>query len=420
MSKAIVWFRDNLRVADNEPLLRAVEENDAILPVYIFEVQYWHRDDWGFIRTGKARTQFLIESVLALKKQLQQLGANLLIRKGNAQEILFDLANEHKINHVYAPAAFSYDEQQAEAQLSKQIDLKLFWTSSLIHPDDLPFDINDLPDIFTQFRKKAENYSEVRSASNTPDRVIAIAADYDQAEWIETEPSEKDQRSAIHFVGGEKEALDRLHHYFWKTENITRYKETRNGLLGADYSSKFSPWLANGAISPKTIYWQLKKFEDEITSNSSTYWLFFELLWRDFFRYVSLKFGRQIFLKQGLKYESIKCYFNSKKFEQWRTGNTGKPFVDANMRELLHTGFMSNRGRQNVASYLVHDMSLDWRAGAAWFESQLIDYDPCSNYGNWLYVAGLGNDPRPNRKFNIERQASMYDPDGKYVYTWLD
>jgi deoxyribodipyrimidine photo-lyase len=222
------------------------------------------------------------------------------------------------------------------------------------------------------------------------------------------------------FNGGEIEALKRLQYYFWETENISTYKETRNGLLGADYSSKFSPWLANGSLSPKTIYWELKQFEREITSNQSTYWLFFELLWRDFFRYVSLKFGRRLFLKNGLKDEERRFYFNKNKFEHWRTGNTGKPFVDANMRELLHSGYMSNRGRQNVASYLVHDMGLDWRAGAAWFESQLIDYDPSSNYGNWLYVSGLGNDPRPNRKFNVQRQANMYDPEGKYVETWLN
>lgn len=105
-------------------------------------------------------------------------------------------------------------------------------------------------------------------------------------------------------------------------------------------------------------------------------------------------------------------------FEQWASGQTGKPFVDANMHELNATGFMSNRGRQNVASYLVHDLGLDWRLGAAYFESLLIDYDVCSNWGNWNYVAGVGNDPRENRYFNIERQASMYDPQGKFVKVW--
>ena len=110
---------------------------------------------------------------------------------------------------------------------------------------------------------------------------------------------------------------------------------------------------------------------------------------------------------------------NGQALERWRTGTTGDDFVDANMRELLFTGFISNRGRQNVASYLVHQLKQDWRKGAAWFESLLIDYDVCSNYGNWMYAAGVGNDPR-DRIFNTRKQASMYDGDGGYRRLWLE
>jgi deoxyribodipyrimidine photo-lyase len=106
-------------------------------------------------------------------------------------------------------------------------------------------------------------------------------------------------------------------------------------------------------------------------------------------------------------------------FEKWKNGNTGIDFVDANMIELKLTGFMSNRGRQNVASYLCHNLKLDWRYGAAYFEEQLIDYDVCSNWGNWMYVAGVGNDPRENRVFNMEKQAAMYDHDQSYRNLWL-
>jgi deoxyribodipyrimidine photo-lyase len=418
MSRGLVWFRDNLRLADNEPLVKAIEENESVLPVVVLNEKYWENTRWGFSRTGMFRTQFLHESFSALKTDLQAIGGDLLIVTGAPEEVIPALVDEHNISTVYAPAAFSFDERQEEKRLSEIIDLKLFWSSSLIHPDDLHFEIDSLPDIFTQFRKKIEKYSHVRTVFEEPTSIAIPEIDYT---WQVPQLNlETDSRSVLAFNGGEIEALNRLQNYFWETENVSTYKETRNGLLGTDYSSKLSPWLANGSISPRTIYWELKRFEEEITSNQSTYWIFFELLWRDFFRYVSLKFGKHLFLKQGLKNEPRKFYFNGNKFEQWRTGTTGQPFVDANMRELLHTGFMSNRGRQNVASYLVHDMGLDWRAGAAWFECQLIDYDPSSNYGNWLYVAGLGNDPRPNRKFNVERQASMYDPDGKYVNTWLD
>ncbi len=106
------------------------------------------------------------------------------------------------------------------------------------------------------------------------------------------------------------------------------------------------------------------------------------------------------------------------RFQLWKEGKTGDSFVDANMRELAATGWMSNRGRQNVASYLIHDMQVDWLLGAAYFESQLIDYDPCSNYGNWAYIAGVGNDPRPVRKFNTAKQAQDYDPQRTYRKLW--
>ena len=112
-------------------------------------------------------------------------------------------------------------------------------------------------------------------------------------------------------------------------------------------------------------------------------------------------------------------WLNFDKLHLWREGKTGMPFVDANMRELLLTGFQSNRGRQNVASFLTKNLGVDWRAGAEWFESQLIDYDVCANWGNWAYVAGVGNDPRQDRYFHVIKQARDYDPEARYVKTWL-
>jgi deoxyribodipyrimidine photo-lyase len=182
-----------------------------------------------------------------------------------------------------------------------------------------------------------------------------------------------------------------------------------------------SPWLAHGNISARSIYDELKRFEKTVKKNISTYWLFFELLWRDYFAFMAMKHGNKIFLKGGIKNRKRNYLKNHEPLlDKWKSGRTGDPFVDANMKELMHSGFMSNRGRQNVASYLVHDLNIDWRAGASWFESQLIDYDPYSNYGNWMYVAGVGNDPREFRKFNTGFQSAKYDPKGKYRQLWLE
>ncbi|MCB0663149.1 MAG: DASH family cryptochrome, partial [Saprospiraceae bacterium] len=231
---------------------------------------------------------------------------------------------------------------------------------------------------------------------------------------------QQDARTAFPFKGGETAALEHLQAYFWEKDLAKTYKKTRNELLGSDFSTKFSPWLANGCISPKKIYAELKNYEKRVKKNESTYWIYFELLWRDFFRLMGKKHGDSIFLLGGPKGKAKSSWKIDKElFTQWAKGETGIPFIDANMKEINATGFMSNRGRQNVASFLVHDLSLNWKLGAEFFESLLLDYDPCSNYCNWNYIAGVGSDPRENRVFNIVGQAQRYDHDGVFVKTWL-
>ena len=232
------------------------------------------------------------------------------------------------------------------------------------------------------------------------------------------EDFKQDPRTAFPFRGGEDEAWKRIEHYFWETKNLSEYKQTRNGLLGKDYSSKLSAWLANGSISAVSIFHQVKKFEQEITKNEDTYWLIFELIWRDFFKYISLKHGNSIFFLNGILNKKLDWNFSKEKLQNWIDGETKEDFVNANMKEIAATGFMSNRGRQNVNSFWAKELKQDWRASAAYFESVLVDYDVHSNWGNWMYNSGVGNDPR-DRKFNVKKQAERYDPNNEYVDTWV-
>jgi deoxyribodipyrimidine photo-lyase len=296
-----------------------------------------------------------------------------------------------------------------------------------VHPKELPFPIKFLPDIFTEFRKQVEKTSKIMAPFPAPTSLkvpggiqvgnIELPEAPVPSAFLPTPGGEN--LGALTFKGGETEGKKRLEDYFWNGDHLRNYKETRNGLLGADYSSKFSAWLSVGALSPRYIYQQVKQYEAERVSNDSTYWLIFELLWRDYFRYVAKKYGDTLFREGGIRNKPIKYRNNAELFGRWAQGQTGAPFIDANMRELLASGFMSNRGRQNVASYFVKDLGLNWQLGAAWFEYLLVDYDPCSNWGNWNYVAGVGNDPRENRYFNIAKQAETYDPKGFYIKTWL-
>ena len=162
----------------------------------------------------------------------------------------------------------------------------------------------------------------------------------------------------------------------------------------------------------------MKKFEKQVVKNDSTYWLIFELIWRDYFKYISLKHGNKIFQLGGILNKNLDWNQDEETLQNWIKGETDEPFVNANMKEIAATGFMSNRGRQNINSFWAKELKQDWRIGAAYLESMLIDYDIHSNWGNWMYNSGVGNDPR-DRKFNIQSQAKRYDPNQKYQQTWL-
>ena len=332
--------------------------------------------------------------------------------KASPHVAVADLLDRHKPEAVIMHSEVTKEETDVEARVKQECErrgvaLKKFWGATLIHRNDLPFRISQLPDTFTQFRKACERgrsglddivwecYDAPSKMHPLPDGVsvgalpslrdLGVSAD---------ELGQNPQDSAFPFQGGESAALRRLADYTFGTHGAKTYKETRNGLIGSEYSTKFSPWLAAGALSPRKIYWTVKEFERDVVANKSTYWIIFELLWRDYFRFVCSKYGNSVFFITGIMDKKKRWKRNADSLKRWCRGTTGIPFVDANMRELLATGFMSNRGRQNVASFLVHNLQHDWRAGAEWFEHTLLDHDVCSNYGNWNYAAGIGNDSR--------------------------
>lgn len=429
MKRSIVWFKTDLRLADNETLVKAIANSDEIIPVYIFNPADYGTTEFGFQKTGSFRARFIIESVAALDSALRAMGSGLLVKTGNPEVLLPQLATEYNAHKVYAKKEVAYEEKQQEERVEKALwpvncTLETFSTSTLYHAQDLPFAISNIPDVFTNFRKKVEKEALVRPAFANPGRIVSPTlpkAAIPTLKDLGLKNINADSRAVLNFKGGENEALQRLQHYFFETRALSQYKETRNGLVGANFSSKFSAWLAQGCISPRYIYWQVKEYEKQVGANDSTYWLIFELLWRDYFRFMMKKHRQKFFIQTGIK-DSLQPInkHDAKSLKTWVDGQTGVDFVDANMVELKLTGFMSNRGRQNVASYLCNDLKLDWRYGAAYFEQQLIDYDVCSNWGNWAYLAGVGNDPRGQRYFNIAKQADDYDKDHSYRNLWLN
>lgn len=423
----LVWFRNDLRVNDNHSLFKACQKKGKVIGVYFLDPRQFEMTRYGFKKTEKFRAKFLLETLRDLKNNLATKNISLLIFHDLPEKILPKLVNDYQISTVFLQKEWTQEEVNVNDNSKNQTSRVEFvetYDQFLFHPSDISYaDFSKIPEVFTEFRKKCEKECNVRSLVE-----ILIQPEENLVETSNIIPSLEDlglesfkvhKHSAFPFRGGETLALKRLNNYFFDTENLSQYKQTRNGLIGTDYSSKFSAWLANGSISARTIYWEVQNYEQEICKNEDTYWLIFELIWRDYFKYISLKHGNKIFQLDGILGKKYEWKFNEKALRQWINGNTREPFVNANMIELQQTGFMSNRGRQNVASYWAKEWEQDWRVAATYFESMLIDYDVHSNYGNWIYNAGVGNDPR-DRKFNIKRQAEMYDAKGDYQKLWLE
>lgn len=429
--KGIVWFRQDLRLHDNEALHEALTHCESIIPVYVFDERVFSgKTKFGFAKTGAHRLQFILESVADLKKNLQSKGSDLVIRVGKPEEEIFKIARLEKTSWVFCNRERTDEEIKVQDALENHLwsvgqEVRFSRGKMLFYTADLPFPVTHTPDVFTHFRKEVEKYIPIRKPLDTENsdypalEVRIELGSLPDHSAFGIEKVTQSSKSAFPFNGGESAALEHLNAYFWEKDLAKTYKKTRNQMVGSDFSTKFSPWLAHGCISPKKIFWELKKYESEIVKNDSTYWIYFELMWRDFFRLMGKKHQNKIFKKGGPKEEMTNSTEDMALFRIWSEGRTGIPFIDANMIELNQTGFMSNRGRQNVASFLVHDLNLNWQMGAEYFESLLLDYDPCSNYGNWNYIAGIGSDPRENRKFNILTQASRYDEHGEFVKHWI-
>ncbi|WP_225034670.1 DASH family cryptochrome [Winogradskyella sp. SM1960] len=421
----LIWFKNDLRTIDNAVLCEAQKNGNPLIAVYCFNPYHFAIDKFGFKKTEKFRAKFLIESIEDLRLQLNKLNIDLFVFHQHPEVIIPELCKTYNVNSIFLQKEWTSEELETENAVKSKlvaINWHAIYNQLLYHPEDLIFKIEQTPQVFTNFRKQLEKHVEIRpelQPKTYPEsNRIANNTKIPTLNDLGFDHFETNPHSAFPFKGGATEAIKRLEDYFYNTKKLGFYKKTRNGLVGVDYSSKFSPWLANGCISARTIYWQVKNFEKEYFKNQSTYWLIFELIWRDYFKYVSLKHGNHIFKLEGILQKDYDWSSNKTQIDKWINGETTSEFVNANMIELKATGWMSNRGRQNVASYFAKALELDWRIGAAYFESLLIDYDVHSNYGNWMYVAGVGNDPR-DRKFNVELQAERYDAHRKFRSLWL-
>lgn len=431
------WLRCDLRIDDNLLLRAASEGATSLVPIYVFDLRRFNvvTRYAGARKCSARRARFLIESLQCLRQRLEALGSGVAVAIGRPEEVIPDLCAACK--SVYVTEGVCSEEQAEEAKVAKSLkrtgaELQKVWGNTLYMPQDCGFK-GSAPLLFTAFKNLVEGRGKIEDPIDSPSKVpplpqgiesldkalkflpTLLELGYTSQEAAEAEVD--DPRGVLIFRGGELAALERLQGWMFRDDRLKDYFDIRNGMKGEAYSSKLSPWLALGCISPRRIWKEAQRYERQRVKNKSTYWLIFELTWRDFFFYMAKSQGSRLFLQGGITGDNSPWNGSMAALQKWKEGRTGDPLVDVNMRELSATGFMSNRGRQNVASYLIFDLEVDWRYGAAHFEELLLDYDPCANWGNWVAAAGLTGQ-RVN-KFNTKKQLNDYDPHREYVNHWL-
>lgn len=363
------------------------------------------------------KNKFLIDALNQLKINLSDLGHELYIIEGEPSDIFSSLAKQYQINKIYCEKIVSPYEKDEELSIT-QTDVLSFWDSTLLNIDDLDFDVIDLPDTFTTFRKKVE--LKPITATLYEGLTLPKPANLSNINSYQLPNFDIKYRGSVDFLnhyticenGAQKYVKD-----YFSDKKALEYKQTRNELMGNDFSTKFSVWLAHGLISARQIFTSLKNYEESNGANESTYWILFELLWRDYFRLLHFKYNRKLYFQFGLKNKEIN-ETSQDNISNLEEANTESSFINAGIRELQNSGFLSNRMRQILASFIIFEMKIDWRIGADFFQKYLIDFDIYSNQGNWIYIAGYGTDPRGGRRFNVEKQKNTYDIDNQYEMCW--
>jgi deoxyribodipyrimidine photo-lyase len=401
MSSSILWFRQDLRLHDNEALLEALRNGDEIIPIYVFDVKPK--------RTSVLRLQFLIECVADLRRQLRALGSELIIRVGKPDAIIYQLALDSKSQWVYCNRERTREEVDVQDRLEQNLwtigrELRYTRGKMLFYTADLPFPITHCPDAYINFKKEVESLIPVRLPLEVPDTIPGFTIEIDAGripEVLDFLPG-NGKYIKTGFEGGETKGL----------EILKNLDQPKNPASTFSDGTILSPWISMGCLSPKKVYhtsFNLQSGGEEIRQH---------LLYRDYLRLMGKKYGDRIFYPSGTK--GIKPLYraDNESFKMWSSGNTGVAIIDAAMHHLNREGWIPDVMRKTVASYLIKVLKLDWRLGAAYFESTLIDYDPCSNWVSWLNLAGVGPDSRDDRVIHYDLIGKKLDPDGSYIRMW--
>jgi deoxyribodipyrimidine photo-lyase len=395
----VFWFRRDLRLEDNVGLFHALNSEDSVLPIFIFDENILSELD-----KNDARVTFISQQLDKIQSQLNEIGKSLAIFHGKPFEIFEKIISENKIktvftNHDYEPYARKRDLELYHFFKEKDIEFKtskdqvIFEKSEVVKDDGLPYVV------YTPYSNKwKENFKKIKLTH------------YKSEDKLDKVALHSYSFLSLNDIGFEKSSIS-ISNYNVSKELIDNYEATRN-FPALDKTSYLGIYLRFGAVSIRKI------IAKAIESKNETF--FKELIWREFFMQILWHFPHTTNKSFRPKYDEINWENNEQLFQKWCEGKTGYPFVDAGMRELNTTGHMHNRVRMITASFLCKHLLIDWRWGETYFASKLLDYEQASNVGNWQWAAGSGVDAAPYfRIFNPTEQVKKFDKDLKYIKKWI-
>lgn len=391
----VFWFRRDLRLADNAGLYRALKEHNAVLPVFIFDTAILDKLE----DKADKRVEFIHDALRVLKNQLEESGSSLLVFNGTPEEFFGSIKPKMVyINHDYEPYARQRDQRIADILAANGSALKTYKDQVIFEKDEVTKDDGNPYTVFTPYSKKWKAKLEAFYYKSYP------VEKYSKS-FKKVKPLPFPSLADIGF----KKTNAKFPERNIKQSIVEHYHETRDYPAIAG-TTKLSVHLRFGTVSiRKLVQIALKKNET---------WLN-ELIWRDFYHMILWHFPK---VEKAFKpqYDRIKWRNNEAEFDAWCEGQTGYPIVDAGMRELNETGFMHNRVRMIVASFLTKHLLIDWRWGEAYFAKKLLDFDLAANNGGWQWASGSGCDAAPYfRVFNPHLQTQKFDPDLKYIRKWV-
>ncbi|RIK93671.1 MAG: deoxyribodipyrimidine photolyase [Proteobacteria bacterium] len=416
MSPIIVWFRRDLRLSDNPALTAAAMSGQPIIPLYI-------HDETGARPIGGASKWWLAGSLQALDAELRQRGSQLVLRRGASEKVLTEVGREVRATAIYWNRLYDRNARDTESIIAGQWNNHHAFNGALLcEPWALTTKAGNNFRVFTPFWNALLRRGEPAPPLAAPARLPAPAR-WPRSEMIEDwklRPTAPDWAAGLRatWTPGETAASARLDDFL--QEGIGDYSRRRD-FPGVDGTSRLSPHLAFGDISPRQIWHRVRTHAAAHPAHESSAASYLRQLgWREFSYHLLYHFPDLPRRNWNARFDAFSWRKDEAAIEAWRRGRTGYPLVDAAMRELWTTGWMHNRARMIVASFLVKDLLLPWQAGEAWFWDTLVDADPANNAAGWQWVAGSGADAAPYfRVFNPITQCMKFDPSGAYIRRWL-